>query len=189
DEVRKTFTSPNTMFIATGWSSADVSNGPWTYSMPSPFGATGNLTATTTVDNFTSVDGYKCYRIRSTGTARMYGLRRGGMDETPTRVGGSFADSSDSRGRGDSLLRKIDFNYDHFIATYGDGDGNNKRLVETPTDASGNRLAQISRRVELVAVPVLPVNGAIKTTGSFYGPGSSGLIDSFNSKNGPYDAT
>lgn len=185
-ETRKTFSNPATQFTATGWSSPDTSVGPWTYTMPTPIGASGNLSSTVTVDKFTTVDGYRCYRIRSAGTARVFGLRRTGMDDTPARAGASFG-ASGARGDGDSLLRKIDFNFDHFLATYGDGDGNNKRIASVPTDANGQRIAQTSRRVELIAVPVMTVNGAIKTSGSFYGPGSSGLIDSFNSKNGAYN--
>jgi hypothetical protein len=187
-ETRKTFTNPATQFTGTGWSSPDSSTGPWTYTMSNPIGGSANLLATATVDKFTTVDGYRCYRIRSIGAARVLGLRRTGMDDTPAQVGSSFG-LTGARGGGDSLVRKIDFNYDHFIATYGDGDGNNKRVVSVPSDANGQPLAQVSRRIELVAVPILPISGAIKTTGSFYGPGSSGVIDSFNSDNGPYDPT
>src|SRR5256886_10796062 len=191
-ETRKTFTPGATPFTGTGWSSPDSSVGPWTYTMPTPTGGSGNLLATATVDtlpvnNLLPVDrGYRYYRIRSIGTSRVSGLRRTGMDDTPARVGASFG-TSGARGAGDSLVRKIDFNFDHFLATYGDGDGNNKRVVAVPSDANGQPIAQIARRVELIAVPVMTVNGAIKTSGSFYGPGSAGLIDSFNSKNGPYN--
>src|SRR5207244_569404 len=59
------------------------------------------------------------YRMRTKGTAPVRGLRRTGMDER--MITGA---------RGDSILRKIDFNYDHFIATYGpNGDGVGKTLV------------------------------------------------------------
>jgi hypothetical protein len=184
-ETRKVLMNPGTQFSGAGWTSSNAATGPWTYTTPNPFGG-GNLSASAVVDNFTSVDGYACYRIRSVGTARVFGLRRVGMDDRPTDATSSFASGSDVRGRGDSLLRKIDFNYDHFISTYGDGDGNNKQLIAVPADANGNPLAQVSRRVEAIAVPILPVSGAIKTSGSFYGPGSAGAIDSFNSKNGPY---
>ena len=51
-ETRKTFTNPATQFTATGWSSPDTSVGPWTYTMPTPIGPSGNLSATATVDNF-----------------------------------------------------------------------------------------------------------------------------------------
>jgi len=186
-ETRKTFANPAMQFTGTGWSSPNSSTGPWTYTMPTPIGGSGNLLATATVDNFTTVDGYRCYRIRSIGTARVSGLRRTGMDDTPARVGASFG-LTGARGGGDSLVRKIDFNFDHFIATYGDGDGNNKHVVNVPSDANGQPIAQVARRVELIAVPiVLPSSGAITTSGSFYGPGSAGVIDSFNSTNGPYD--
>jgi len=194
-ETRKTFAPGATPFTGTGWSSPDSSVGPWTYTMPTSIGGSGNLLATATVDtlpvnNLPPVDrGYRYYRIRSIGTSRVSGLRRTGMDDTPARVGASFG-LAGARGGGDSLVRKIDFNFDHFIATYGDGDGNNKRVVSVPTDANGQPMAQVSRRIELVAVPILPTGrGAITTSGSFYGPGSAGVIDSFNSNNGPYDPT
>src|SRR5438128_8889442 len=142
-ETRKTFANPATQFTGTGWSSPDSSVGPWTYTMPTPIGGSGNLLATATVDNFTTVEGvYRCYRIRSIGTARVSGLRRTGMDDTPARVGASFG-LTGARGGGDSLVRKIDFNFDHFIATYGDGDGNNKRVVNVPSDANGQPIAQV----------------------------------------------
>src|SRR5437773_5636723 len=183
-ETRKTFTNPATQFTGTGWSSPDSSVGPWTYTMPNPIGGSANLLATTTVDNFTTVDGYRCYRIRSIGAARVSGFRRTGMDDTPARVGASFG-LTGARGGGDSLVRKIDFNFDHFIATYGDGDGNNKHVVNVPSDANGQPMAQVSRRIELDAVPIiLPSSGAIETSGSFYGPGSAGVTDSFNSNDG-----
>src|SRR6184192_1050891 len=189
-ETRKTFANPATQFTGTGWSSPDSSIGPWTYTMPNPIGGSGNFSATATVHSFTIPgDGYRYYRIRSIGTSRVSGLRRTGMDDTPARVGASFG-LTGARGGGDSLVRKIDFNFDHFIATYGDGDGNNKRVVSVPTDANGQPMAQVSRRIELVAVPILPTGrGAITTSGSFYGPGSAGVIDSFNSNNGPYNPT
>ena len=184
-ETRKTFTNPALQFTGTGWSSPDSSTGPWTYTKLDIGGIGNVLTATVDtlpVGNLPPEDrGYRYYRIRSVGTLRVSGLRRTGMDDTPARVSASFG-LTGARGGGDSLVRKIDFNYDHFIATYGDGDGNNKHAVSvTP---------QVSRRIELVAVPILPTGqGAITTAGSFYGPGSAGVIDSFNSNNGPYDPT
>ena len=46
---------------------------------------------------------------------------------------------------------------------------------------------QIARRIELVAAPLTPFDDtAIKASTSFYGPGSAGMVDSYNSKNGPY---
>jgi len=83
--------------------------------------------------------------------------------------------------RGDSLLRKIDFNYDHFTATYGaDGDNQNKSLVAVSAP-------KITRRIELVASPITPFEAAIKANGTFYGLGSAAYVDSFRSSTGPYD--
>src|SRR5205814_9445020 len=72
-----------------------------------------------------------------------------------------------------------DLKYDDFLTTYGDGDGNNTNIqtVSNP---------QIARRIETVAVPQWSFTGALKTTASFNGPGSAGLIDSYDSKNGAY---
>jgi hypothetical protein len=109
------------------------------------------------------------YRIRSQGTATLVGLPRVGMD-----------DRMDSVTRGDSLLRKVDFQYDHFKAAYGDGDGHNKAIqtVQYP---------QLTRRIETIAVPQFStLFSGLETTGTFYGPGSAGLIDSYDSKNGQY---
>ena len=66
-ETRKTFTNPANQFTATGWSSPDATAGPWTYTMPSPIGALGNLSATATVDTLPTPDGYRAYRIRNCG--------------------------------------------------------------------------------------------------------------------------
>src|SRR5205085_6612020 len=91
--------------------------------------------------------------------------------------------------RGDSLLRKIDFNYDHFVATYGpNGDGVGQTLVAM-IDASGNPRPQISRRIELIAAPMTPFEAAIKAGGTFYGLGSAAYIDSYRSTTGSYDAS
>jgi len=68
-----------------------------------------NLSTSATVDAFHyDSNGNPWYRIRTKGTAPVLGLKRVGMDD---RMG--------LNNRGDSLLRKIDFNYDHFVATYG----------------------------------------------------------------------
>jgi len=88
-------------------------------------------------------------------------------------------DRMNSTTKGDSLIRKIDFKYDHFLSAYGDGDGNN-----TTIQAVSN--PQIARRVETVAVPQWSFTGALKATASFSGPGSAGWIDSYDSKNGAY---
>ncbi len=192
-ETRKVVSNSGTEFTGAGWTSSNQANGPWAYTMPNPIGptdsatGTGSLTATVQVDRFQSIAGNALYRIRSIGTARVFGLRRGGMDDSMTRSGTNFKAGASSRGNGDSLLRKIDFNYDHFKATYGDGDGTNLQQVAVPKDSNGNSIAQVSRRVELISVPAFSVSAAIKTSGSFYGPGASGAVDSFDSKNGKYD--
>jgi len=94
--------------------------------------------------------------------------------------GNRFVANGSTRGDGDTLLRKIDFNYDHFIATYGpNGDGTGKALQ--PVNAP-----QIARRIELIVGAVTPFGAAVRVTTSFDGPGSAGLIDSFNSNNGAY---
>jgi hypothetical protein len=40
--------------------------------------------------------------------------------------------------------------------------------------------------VELIAVPVEPFDGALKCLADFSGPGSAGIVDSYDSKNGTY---
>ena len=164
-ECRKYVSSPTTQWSA--WGSGPI------YSSALPgFGESNSLTATITVDALPHLASdpstYPYYRIRSKGTAKLMGLRRTGMDD---RLGLTT--------RGDSLLRKIDFNYDHFLATYGDGDGNGKAQTNVANP-------QISRRIEFVAVPILPFEGALKVVSSFVGPGSAGQIDSYDSKNGAY---
>jgi hypothetical protein len=177
-ECRKLIFNPSNPSIAgsqwdptVGWTVLSSPPDPAWQLTPPPFGESNTLSSVVTVDQF-GVDPESnsslYYRIRSTGTARVLGLRRTGMDD---RVGLTT--------RGDSLLRKIDFNYDHFKATYGDGDGNNIQLVSVSNP-------QISRRIELIAVPVAPFEGFLKVLGSFYGPGSAGVVDSYDSKNGAY---
>ena len=125
------------------------------------------------------------------GNRTLPNLKRTGMDDALIRDGnkhfaafGSTAmQDITARGNGDSLLRKIDFNTDHFVATYGpNGDGLNKALVAASSAPS------ISRRIEQLVTPVTPFfDAAIKASGSFYGLGSASYIDSYNSNNGPYD--
>src|SRR5439155_19360595 len=104
------------------------------------------------------------------GTTPVLGLKRVGMDD---RMGNNH---------GDSLLRKIDFNYDHFVATYGpNGDGLNKALLPVSRP-------QVTRRVELIASPITPFEAAIKAGGTFYGLGSAAYVDSYRSTTGAYDA-
>ena len=174
-EVRKFVSSPGTAFLSGGWTptpgSFPIGNGPY-YLGQKLANGNGSLQANVTVDRLTAtLSGQPeyYYRIRSQGTATLLGLPRVGMD-----------DRMDSVTKGDSLLRKIDFKYDHFKATYGDGDGNGL-AIQTVSNP------QITRRIETIAVPQFStLFSGLETTGTFYGPGSAGLIDSYDSKNGPY---
>src|SRR6267143_1386904 len=70
--------------------------------------------------------------------------------------------------------------YTNSQATFGpNGDGTGTALVAVNNP-------QFSRRIELIAAPVTPFEAAVKCTTSFLGPGSAGVIDSYNSNNGPY---
>src|ERR1700726_3547065 len=124
-EVRKTVLDPTNAF--TGWTYAggSYSNSQVTYGHD-------NLTTSGSAYAFYyDVNGNAWYRIRVKGTAPVSGLKRVPMDD---RMGVGT--------RGDSLLRKIDFNYDHFIATYGpNGDNVGKTMVSVANP-------QISRRLE-----------------------------------------
>src|SRR4051794_37080460 len=94
-EIRKKILDPSHAFSGGDWSSALVT-----------FGG-NNLKTSSKADTFwVDTNGNPWYRIRSQGTAPVLGLKRATMDD---RMGPAT--------RGDSLLRKIDFNYDHFIAT------------------------------------------------------------------------
>ena len=163
-EIRRTVLDPSHAF--TGWTNSGAKH----TSPVTTFGSNGLVTSTL-VDLFyyDPTTGNPWYRSRSRGTAPVNGLRRSGMDD---RMGAGS--------RGDSLLRKIDFNTDHFIAAFGpNGDGVGKTIVPVPNP-------QITRRIEQISAPVTPFEAAIKCTGSFYGLGSAAQVDSYNSKNGPY---
>ncbi len=162
-EIRKTILDPTHAFSGWTYSGGIYSNAPITF-------GSDNLTTSAAVDLFYyDSSGNPWYRIRANGTAPVLGLKRVTMDD---RMGAST--------RGDSLLRKIDFNYDHFIATYGPkGDNVGKALVPVSHP-------QITRRVELVAAPVTPFEAAIKCSGTFYGLGDAAMIDSYRSSNGSY---
>lgn len=180
-ECRKTIGDPNvsTIFANDGWvaPSPAPANPTWTKSV-SGFGQAGSLSSQVTVDKFwTDANGGPYYRIRSSGTARLFGLRRTGMDDRMS-TGIRFAANSPTRGDSDTLLRKIDFQYDHFKATYGDGDGNG---VGVTTVAN----PQLTRRIELIATPVDSFEGAVKCLSAFYGPGAASVIDSYDSHNSP----
>jgi hypothetical protein len=179
-EVRKPYAiPPSTAFSAgNGWTAtAGPSYTSYSRTDGLPYswlkvGQNNSLSAQVTVDQLTATlsgQPQYYYRIRSQGTATLFGLPRVGMDDRMTNVT-----------KGDSLLRKIDFKYDHFKAAYGDGDGHNKAIqaVQYP---------QITRRIETIAVPQLAsFTGALKVGNAFNGPGAAGMIDSFDSKNGAY---
>ena len=177
-EVRRTYVSPSsTAFsVANGWTttagptytSYSRTDGPYSWLK---VGQNNSLSAIVTVDRLTAtLSGQQqyYYRIRSQGTATLFGLPRVGMD-----------DHMDNLTKGDSLLRKIDFKYDHFKAAYGDGDGNGKAIQTVP-------YPQITRRIETVAVPQLTFFTGLKVGNSFAGPGHAGVLDSYDSKNGAY---
>jgi Tfp pilus assembly protein PilX len=165
-EIRKSVFDPTHAF--TGW---DNSGGK--HISPITTFGDNNLVTSTVVDSFyTDPAGNPWFRARSRGTAPIRGLRQTGMDD---RMGGGT--------RGDSLLRKIDFNTDHFVATYGpNGDGVGKALVAVSQP-------QITRRIEQISAPITPFEAAIKAAGTFYGLGSAAYIDSFRSSVGPYDSS
>ncbi len=163
-EVRKTILDPTHAF--SGW---NYSGGVWTNNSVT-FGG-HNLQTSARADTFwMDGNGNPWYRLRAQGTAPVMGLKRTTMD-----------DRMDVNTRGDSLIRKIDFNYNHFISTYGpNGDNQNKSVVAVNSP-------QMTRRVELVAAPMTPFEAAIKANGIFYGLGSAAYVDSFRSSTGPYD--
>jgi hypothetical protein len=165
-EIRKTILDPTHAFNGWTYSGGAYTNSPVTYGKDS-------LSTSARVDPFYyDINGNPWYRIRTKGTAPVQGLKRVGMDD---RMGPNT--------RGDSLLRKIDFNYDHFVATYGpNGDGIGETLLPVAQP-------QITRRVELVAAPITPFEAAIKAGGTFYGLGSAAYVDSFRSTTGAYDAS
>jgi len=162
-EVRKLILDPTNAFNGWTYSAGVYSNSPITFGQD-------NLTTSSKVDLFYyDFNGSAWYRIRAKGTAPVLGLKRVTMDD---RMGVGT--------RGDSLLRKIDFNYDHFVSTYGpNGDNVAKALIPVPNP-------QITRRLELIAAPMTPFEAAIKCVSTFYGLGDAAMIDSYNSKNGPY---
>ena len=164
-EVRKTILDPTHAFSGWTYSGGAYTNSPVTY-------GTDSLSTNSRVDPFYyDGNGNAWYRIRTKGTAPVVGLKRVGMDD---RMGPNT--------RGDSLLRKIDFNYDHFVATYGpNGDGVGQTLLPVSRP-------QVSRRVELIAAPITPFEAAIKAGGTFYGLGSAAYVDSYRSTTGAYNA-
>ena len=165
--VRKTIQDPTHKFSGWNYSGGAYDN------LPGITYGNDNLSTNSRVDPFyPDGSGNAWYRIRTKGTAPVLGLKRVGMDD---RMGPNT--------RGDSLLRKIDFNYDHFVATYGpNGDGVGQTLLPVSRP-------QVSRRIELIAAPMTPFEAAIKAGGTFYGLGSAAYVDSFRSTTGSYDAS
>jgi hypothetical protein len=203
NELRKQLSTDATVRASqwSGWTTSGT-----TYTSPQTTFGNSNLITQTTVETFYFDAGgafhtganpdpnqNNWYRVRSKGTSPLPNLKRVGMDDTLLQDGqnhfAAFGSTQmkdiTARSKGDSLLRKIDFQYDHFVSTYGpNGDGLNKALV-APVAAPS-----ISRRVEQVVTPVTPFfDAAIKANGVFYGLGSAAYIDSYDSRNGPYDPT
>src|SRR5882757_7472877 len=156
-EIRKTLPGASPSPIPwTGWTNSGttyVSPVTGSASLPWTFGS-DNLQVQTVVETcyFDSsgvfhlganpTGAWPWYRIRSKGTSPLQGLKRTGMDDRLSN-GNRFAANGATRGDGDTLLRKIDFQYDHFTATYGPtGDGTNKAIVAV------SPAPQLSRRVE-----------------------------------------
>jgi len=81
------------------------------------------------------------------------------------------------------ILRKIDFNYDHFISAYGpngDGVGEGARRCQSASAGAANRAR---------CGPAYSFRSAIKAGGTFYGLGSAAFVDSYRSTTGAYDST
>jgi hypothetical protein len=189
-EVRKVVSNPSAAFPSSKWNSpaspaptpgpSYVAGLSYSTKTPTPsfgqFGQANSLSTSVTVDSFSDPKGTVYYRIRAAGTATLLGLPRTGMD-----------DRMDRTTRGDSLLRKIDFKYDHFRTTYGDGDLLPQTLSPQKTIQTTVPNPQVTRRIELIAVPQMAsFTGALKVSSAFSGPGSAGQVDSFDSKNGAY---
>jgi hypothetical protein len=202
-ELRKQTSADGTVRASqwSGWTTSGT-----THTSPqTTFGASNLITQTTVETFYFDASGVfhaganpdpnqnNWYRIRSKGTSPLPNLKRTGMDDALMQDGQTHFAALGStqmkdivaRGKGDSLLRKIDFKYDHFVSSYGpNGDGLNKALV-VPLAAPS-----ISRRIEQIVTPVTPFfDAAIKANGIFYGLGSAAYIDSYDSRNGPYDPT
>lgn len=178
NEVRKAILGVvpggGTPFTGTGWTTLEADRR-WRYTIPVGLGDGGNQTATVEVDRILdTAAGDGIYRIRSVGTAKLYGFARTGLEDGATGRA-NFAAGGRTRGDADSLVRKMDFKQDHFVNTYGDGD-------MTPGTVGLNGTVtepKVSRRIETIAVPVMPINGAIKALTGYQGNGA----DSYDSKN------
>jgi hypothetical protein len=202
-ELRKEFSADSSVRASqwSGWTNSGT-----TYVSPESTFGSSNLKSRTVVETcYFDVSGNfhlgenpdpnanSWYRVRSRGVSVLPGLKRTGMDDALRNEGrthfatfGSTAMKDiTARGNGDSLLRKIDFNYDHFVATYG-------RSWDDPLSTRNDPVAvgdtpQISRRIEQIVAPLTPFfDAAIKSSGTFYGLGSAAQIDSYDSRQGPY---
>jgi hypothetical protein len=191
--LRRKVGNPREAFdAASGWTSPapDPINNTESWSLgfndaaPMAFGENSRFRARVTVDRFQLIPGSNSvgyYRIRSEGTAQVTGLKRVGMDNRTNIIA-----------KGDNLLRKIDFNFKHFTAAYGHGDA----LPDAVASAANGKQtaavsnpgrAEVTRRIEMVAVPVMPIEGAVKTQGRLRASGAT--FDSYNSANGAYPGT
>lgn len=173
-EIQGVIPGGGTPFTGAGWTTV-VADKQWRYTLPAGLGDGGNQSATVEVERlFDTPAGDGIFRIRSVGTARISGLARTGLEDGATGRA-NFAVNGRTRGDADSLVRKIDFKNDHFIATYGDGD----MTAGTVGVNTAVTHPKVTRRIELVAVPVMPINGAIKALVGYQGNGA----DSYDSKN------
>jgi len=201
-ELRKQFSTDSSVRASqwSGWTKSGT-----TYVSPESTFGSSNLKSRTVVEicyfdvsgNFhlganPDPNANSWYRVRSRGVSTLLGLKRTGMDDALMNEGrthfaafGSTAMKDiTARGNGDSLLRKVDFKYDHFVATYG---GSWDDPLTTRNDPVALGAPQISRRIEQVITPLTPFfDAAIKTAGIFYGLGSAAQIDSYDSRQGPY---
>jgi hypothetical protein len=179
NEVRKIAFGSTAFNASDGWTTSGT-----TYTSGTTTYGTNLMSTSQQVDLFYTdpTSGNAWYRIRSKGTSLLHGLQRTGLDDRLSN-GNRFAANGSTRGDGDTLLRKIDFKYDHFKATYGEWFNG---VTTNPIVAA----PQLSRRIELIAAPIGPFDDvAIKVTGNFYGLGSAAYIDSYRSSTGPYDPT
>jgi len=125
-KVRKTILDPTHAFSGWTYSGGAYTSSPVTYGKD-------NLSTSSRADPF--LLRWEWQRVVSNPHQR----HRPGSG--PERVG--MDDRMGPNTRGDSLLRKIDFNYDHFVATYGpNGDGVGQTLLPVSTP-------QVSRRVRI----------------------------------------
>src|SRR5947207_9007911 len=184
-EVRKLASDSTNAFSASnGWTTSTNPDGSKTYTSGTTTVGTNGLRMSQSVKTFyPDTSGNAWCRIRSKGTSPLQGLKRTGMDDRLSN-GNRFSANGATRGDGDTLLRKIDFKYDHFTATYGPtGDGTNKAIVAV------SPAPQLNRRIELIVAPITPFEAAIKVSGSFYGLGSAAYVDCYRYSLGPYNPT